>query len=175
MSHALQTAPLLVALLAAGCGGPKEPDDAGPVDAGPPAFVATQGDFAGFTTWEAFDGGSQAGDSLDGGQRVLYLNKPPPHGSLSFPVGTIVVKTTAGAQTFAMAKRGGGFNPELDGWEWFEIAAGSGDTIQIVWRGTGPSGMFAYANMPATGCTDCHILSWQNDFVAGQGLQLSTF
>jgi hypothetical protein len=164
---------LTVALAVLACGKPPTPQET--EDAGPPAFIASQGDFTGFTEWQSFDGGTDAADTLDGGLRTLYLNHPPPHGALEFPVGTIIVKTTAGAQTFAMAKRGGGFNPQLDSWEWFELSPGTGNTYEIVWRGTGPSGTFVYSGMPATGCNDCHLLSYQNDFVAGAGLQLSQF
>lgn len=172
MSCSTQACLLLCVLGTLACGGKEAPPAP---DAGEPSFVADQGDFTDFTAWESFDGGSQADDTLDGGQRTIYLNHAPPHGSLEFPIGTIIVKTTAGAQTFAMAKRGGGFNPQLDGWEWFEIQPGTGDTYDIVWRGTGPTGTFVYANMPPTGCTDCHIQFYKNDFVGGEGLQLSNF
>ena len=144
-------------------------------DAGEPTFVANQGDFYGFTSWTSYDGGTSADDSLDGGQRTLYLNRPPPPGASVFPVGTIFVKTTAGADTFAMAKRGGGFNPALDDWEWFQLAPAADGDVQIIWRGLGPTGTFVYANMPPTGCTDCHLLAYTNDFVAGPAPQLKMF
>jgi hypothetical protein len=172
MSPGLRPCLLVITIATWGCGG-REPQ---PVpDAGETAFVADQGSFTGFTAWQSFDGGAAADDTLDGGQRTLYLNRAPPRGSLVFPVGTIIVKTTEGAQTFAMVKRGGGFNPQLDGWEWFELSPGTGNTYEIVWRGVGPSGTFVYANMPPTGCNDCHLLSYRNDFVAGNALQLSGF
>ena len=143
-------------------------------DAGP-SFVATLGDFAGFPAWESFDGGTNAGDMLDGGIRTIYLNKPRPLDSRIFPLGTILVKTTQGAQTFAMAKRGGGFNPLVDDWEWFEIAPNADGSIRIVWRGQGPPSTFVYGNTVATGCNGCHFDYLQNDFVADTAVPSSAF
>jgi hypothetical protein len=169
---------IIVLLAAAGgaCGGhPPGPEQPPPPDAGP-SFIADQADFDNFTTWLAFDGGSQADalDSLDGGQRVIYLNQAPPPGSLHFPLGTVIVKTTEGATTFAMVKRGGGFNADLPGWEFFGLAPSLNGRSIILWRGVGTVGTLAYGSMPATGCDACHLGAYQNDFVWG-GPQLSVF
>ena len=157
---------------ASACGGHPEPAAA---DAGPSPFIADQGDFSGFTTWESFDGGTEAMDNLAvEGQRTIYLNQRPPHGSIQFPQGTIIVKTTAGAPTFGMAKRGGEFNATgALGWEWFQLASDGGTDVQIVWRGAGPPVMFTYSTGGT--CNSCHFSGYFNDFVEGSALQLSQF
>jgi len=159
-------------LSASACGGHAAPEA---VDAGPPPFVATQSDFAGFAAWESFDGGSQAMDGLNVvGQRTLYLNRRPPHGSIQFPTGTMVVKTTAGAPTLAMAKRGGDFNATgALGWEWFQLASATDGDVQIVWRGEGAPVMFTYSTGGT--CNSCHFSAYFNDFVEGSPLALSQF
>jgi hypothetical protein len=173
MTHPRPLLCLALASTTLACGTHPEPKLTEQYDAGP-SFIAVEGDFAGFTSWEAFDGGTQTNDMLDGGQRTIYLKERPPHGSREWPLGTIVVKTTEGAQTFAMVKRGGGFNPYLPGWEWFEIALTDGNPV-IVWRGTGPAGTLGYGNMPPTGCNACHLDAYENDFVFGPAIQLSSF
>lgn len=164
---------LLAGSLTTACGG--RPSSPAAPDAGP-SFVATQGSFAHFTSWESFDGGTTADDSLNlVGQRILYLNQRPPHGSTQFPIGTIIVKTTQGGATFAMARRGGGFNPQGLGWEWFQLATGADGTPTILWRGDGTSGMLAYGTTSATGCNDCHFEAIDNDYVQGDSILLSNF
>jgi hypothetical protein len=144
-------------------------------DAGPQAqFVALQGDFACYRTWESADGGTMAIDGLAialPAQRTIYANFLPPAGSTAFPEGTILVKETAGAQTFAMAKRGGGFNPSVDDWEWFEltVAPTSPPTAckpVINWRGTAPPVGTVYGGQ-FTQCSGCHAMAADNDNVAG--------
>lgn len=152
------------------CGGPAaSAPDAGPV------YVANNASFATFSEWESFDGGTGAvGDTLDGGQRILYLNQRPPHGSAEFPVGTIIVKTTVGAPIFAMVKVGGGFNSAgAKDWEWFELTPNTtgGGTIQ--WGGTTAPLTDPYAQGPIS-CNQCHMAASDNDFVAGP-IQLSAF
>ncbi len=168
---------LVIGLLASACG---SPNPGATVDAGTyrdsgPEFIAVQGDFADFRSWESFDGGETADDSLDGGYRTLYLNKRPPSGSKRFPLGTIIVKTTEGAETFAMVKRGADFNPYGVHWEWFELAAPRDGGVQVLWRGTGPAGTLGYGETKPTGCNECHLYSVRNDFVAGAPLDLSKF
>ena len=158
----------LIALLAA-CGAPHEASSDGGhglEDAGP-EFVAVQGDFAGFQEWESFDGGADNLDSLDGGVRTIYLNHRPPAGAEAFPLGTILVKTTEGAETFAMVKRGGRYNPASFNWEWFELTLTDGGPPLVIWRGKGPDSTPGYGTTPPTGCTGCHMEAFKNDFVAG--------
>lgn len=142
------------------------------------AFIALQSDFADFRSWPATpvataDTGHAAGD------RVVYLSQSPAAGSTSFPTGTILVKTIAtesGEDLHAMAKRGGGFNPEgALGWEWFELVAADDGTPVIKWRGlTAPEGE-AYGALPGSegdtadsisgDCNVCHGGASGNDFV----------
>jgi len=65
-----------------------------------------------------------------------YIKRPPASGSSEFPVGTLIVKEATGGtiphEIFAMAKRGGGFNRDAPGWEWFEL---QDQPVVIVWRG----------------------------------------
>jgi hypothetical protein len=168
----------------AGCGAPGT--GSGDPDAGSTEpFIAVQGDFACYRTWNAFDGGTGASDGLNlaGEQRTIYINQLPPPGSRTFPAGTIIVKDTATAQTFAMAKRGGRFNPDVDDWEWFELTTAATTpafacTPLINWRGTAPPAGTVYG-MVTTTCNECHALAGNaadpNDYVAGSSLLLSHF
>ena len=139
------------------------------------------GDFDGFMQWTHYDLGSADTDGIHGNaDRVAYLNKVPPSGSTSFPLGTIIVKTVgSGADaghTFAMAKVGGGFNPNgAENWEWFELQpTGNGD-VQILWSGTqAPANETYLATMPNS-CNTCHMSAASNDFVPSSQLSLSSF
>ncbi len=92
------------------------PGDSSCTEAGP--FLAVQSSFEGFSSWTRFDLGADAGgDGLgDVGDRVVYVNQLPGHGSDAFPVGTILVKTAgwgtaSPGPTFAMVKRGACYDP----------------------------------------------------------------
>jgi len=146
-------------------------------DAGP-SFIAADGDFEGFTAWESFDGGTEPADSLPGiAQRTLYLNHRPPHGATEYPLGTIIVKTTDGQQTFAMAKRGGGFNSDgALNWEWFELATATTGSVEIVWRGPAAPASVPYGRPGSVTCNQCHFDdAFYKDFVAGTAVELSSF
>ena len=162
---------VVLATFSAGCGG-----GGGNGDGGEACFVATQGDFTDYQKWDAFDGGTVANDGLglDGAQRTIYINKVPSHGSKTFPVGTMIVKTTAGGVTFAMAMRGCDFNPPVGDWEWFELTPGTGDTPLISWRGTAPPAGNVYGGALFT-CNGCHSGFTANDYVGGSAAQLSQF
>lgn len=142
------------------------------------SFVAMQSDFAGFTTWSTYavadaDTGHVAGD------RVVYVNVPPPGGGASFPVGTIIVKTidwSGGTDVHAMVKRGADYNPDgAFGWEWFELALDEDGTPVIQWRGTAPPAGEQYGQLPGTtgdtgatvsgDCNTCHGAAAANDYV----------
>jgi hypothetical protein len=178
MAHRLKTlAPLLGSLslttLLTACGPPSSPETG---DAGAETFVAVQGDFACYRNWQSFDGGTEAFDGLgvSGEQRTIYVNKLPPAGCKTYPVGTIIVKDTASAQTFAMVKRGAGFNPEVDDWEWFELTTTatnppSACTPLINWRGTAPPAGTYGASLS---CNSCHVNANATDYVAGGALSL---
>jgi hypothetical protein len=177
------------AIAAGGCG----PSTAG--DTG--QFVPLQKDFATFRTWMRFelgvggdparadagtpDGGGQDGGVHIVGPRTIYLNMAPPTGSTSFPVGTILVKTTADGtttpgETFAMAKRGGTYNMRgAAGWEWFELASATDGTPLIIWRGIVPPAGEGYAGIVGGVCNDCHATFAANDYVGSDLLSLSAF
>lgn len=161
---------LLTPAFLTGCG----PASSSGADAGDSeTFIALQSDFAGYESWNQFDGGNQPIDNITlTGQRTLYVNKLPPAGATTFPIGTIIVKTTVGAQTFAMAKRGGGFNAAgAADWEWFEITESSGSPL-IVWRGTTAPLTEVYASVSSVSCNACHTQFSDNDYVGGASLQL---
>ena len=169
----------LAAILLFACG-PGESHRTTP-DAGPQAFVAVQGNFACYRTWDSFDGGTDAFDGIgvSGALRTLYINRRPPGGSAAFPLGTIIVKDVVGQQTFAMAKRGGHFNPDAGDWEWFELTTAVDDPPSacaptISWRGQAPPAGTVYGGQLAE-CDGCHSVAADNDFVAGTALLLSNF
>lgn len=178
-------AALFAGLLACGCSAGQA--DSAP-DAAPSTFVAFVPDFAGFRTWPSTPGvgpdGAPQPPSGDGGIHsgplTTYINRPPPSGSTSFPVGTIIVKepTTpplSQRAIFAMVKRGGGFN--LNGatdWEWFELQSVDETNVAIVWRGAVPPAGESYGAVSSI-CNDCHTMARSNDFVWTAGLALSSF
>ncbi len=165
-------------------------------------FTAFASDFLGFHDWTsaaatpastlppfdasfgvAADGGGLTGD---GGVHTLaetvYLNHPPPSGSTTFPVGTIIVKETEEAEptarkTFAVVKRGGDFNPTgAVNWEWFELQNSANGGVVINWRGYGPPSGSAdiYGGDPAV-CNHCHLIAAANDDIWSSSLQLTNF
>ncbi len=134
------------------------------------------------------DAGSDAGAAADAavdsgihtGTLTVYWKQAPPSGSTSFPEGTLIVKETDGGdvttrQVFAMAKRGGDFNPSgaVD-WEWFELQNIDDTYVRIIWRGDGPPANEVYGGNPAT-CNVCHDIARANDYVWSSALDLSNF
>ena len=145
------------------------------------AFVAFACNFDGYKGWPSFflDGGFNGGSVHASGPRTEYINRTPPHGSGTFPVGTIIVKELqADGLIFAMVKRGGGYNESgASGWEWFELnpdgGAGVGHDVNLTWRGVGPPAGETYGGDPTT-CNACHRGAG-NDSVPSPALQLSNF
>lgn len=122
----------LAALL--GAGGCSERHDAR-------TFIALDGDFASFPTWERVPLGDAPLAGHPPGPRFGYLNHRAKKGATAYPLGTIVVKTvepSAAPETweiFAMAKRGGNFNPGgARDWEFFCLKVLAG-VPHIVSRG----------------------------------------
>ena len=162
------------------CGTPSTTPDAGHTSA---AFIALAGDFDGFETWTRYDLGLQEAGSVHfSGERSVFLNKAPPSGSTSFPVGTVLVKIVhphpdAGLvdQVFAMAKRGGEFNDAgAVGWEWFELDPSEQPPV-LVWRGALPPTTRGYGGGAGGACTECHGTTTTNDSVLAPQLLLSKF
>ena len=170
----------------------------------PPAFVAYASDFCGYHSWRHFDttGGAKAGGIHDGSTVTEYLNRAPPHGSTSFPVGTIIVKEVTpgpphdvdaaghdggfvvGGQAhelFAMVKYDSGtFNsagPALPGWAWYDLKNTNkgDDSVTVTWGpNTGPPAGDMYGGNAAGGCNACHT-ACGNDAVCAKPLSLSNF
>jgi hypothetical protein len=166
----------LCGTLACGSSSDSADQDAGPV------FVATTGAFASYHTWQSwsFTGQAITGSPHTSGPRTVYLNQAPPHGSTAFPVGTIIVKDlgpgpATADTTFAMVKRGGGFNEDgATNWEWFELQNNADGSVTILWRGAEPPAGQSYSGDP-TACNTCHGTAKTDDFVQSPPLQLSNF
>ena len=140
-------------------------------------YVAMQSDFAGFASWLAYDL-DRADTGHPSGPGTVYLNAAPPAGADQFPVGTRLVKAIDGADLHAMAKRGGDFNPDGGGWEWFELVLDGADPV-IRWRGAAPPSGEAYGALPGVtddsaaplgDCNTCHGMVADHDFVHTVGL-----
>lgn len=175
----------LIACASSGENSPIDDKCAVPTPAGsiPPVFIALSRDFAGYLSWpigawhEQVSGGA-ALFSPHIGHADVYINRLPPAGSDSFPVGTVIVKvllpdatTTTAGQVLGMVKRGGGFNSSgATDWEWFEIVGGDCQP-NILWRGNGPPAGEGYGKSGVT-CNSCHGLARNNDFVQTSGLKL---
>lgn len=109
----------------------------------PQEFIASASDFAGFTAWTEttpsrvgpdpsgiIGGAHEASDTNF--RRWMYINQNAAVRSSNgqFPIGTIILKDMRrdsggvfkSVAAMAMAKRGNGFNPEGEGWEWFVLA-----------------------------------------------------
>ncbi|MBC8233134.1 cytochrome P460 family protein [bacterium] len=127
---------LLIGLFVVGCeytevGQPPEPIT---------GFVAEQTDFADYRNWQTNDytvapnailGSAHMGNNPDYARRV-YINSGETVGD-EYLSGTILIKETFTWEDdnpkfaeiggiLAMAKRGGDFNPNGGGWEWFMLA-----------------------------------------------------
>jgi hypothetical protein len=181
---------LAVAVTCAGCassnGDPSPSGDAG--TAAPEIFIAQLSDFVGFCHWSnaVATAPGDAGDGIHGlGPLRVYWNQSPPHGSTSFPVGTIIVKESQQSDpsqrvAFAMVKRGAGYNAGPGGavgWEWFSLQD-QGDCsfgTTPLWRDPAPPIGESYAGMPVGDCNGCHSLVSDNDYVWDTALSLSHF
>lgn len=165
-------------VVAAGCTSGTEDD--------PPVgdtFIAFATNFTGYQDWEetVIDTGTVPASTHLTGKRVVFINKKPPPGSTTFPVGTIIVKQLeenpdGEIQVFAMVKRGGGYNSKgATDWEWFELQDLDDEKVKIVWHGVGPPVGEKYAGDPNGGCNVCHGGAADNDFVHTPQLQLDSF
>jgi hypothetical protein len=133
-------------------------------------FVASDADFAEFRSWDhASEAPQSFGAGHPTGPSTTYLSRHT-HGH-SYPAGTMLVKAfnsdpdPALWDVFAMAKRGGDFNPSgAVGWEFFRIHILSNDMPTIVSRGIfaldiGPDAGDAYQVLGSAVdglCNNCH-------------------
>jgi hypothetical protein len=165
--------------------------DAPALDAlAPPAtYLPSESDFQAFHAWPslAAEAPISAPQSAHSAAPMrVYINRRPPSGSQTFPVGTLIVKETVEEdpterEVFALAKRGGGYNDGgAQGWEWFQLKNVAGGRVRIVWRGLGPpdqaddDGDGMYGGDPAV-CNGCHFGARDNDYVWATGLSLRGF
>ena len=105
--RALALGAVLILVGCGGGGGNPQPDASTP-------FLAFATDFTGYHSWQHYDT-SDAGVLVgihDGRPITEYINDLPPHGSTTFPIGTIVVKEVSGPEpdggshpVLAMVKR----------------------------------------------------------------------
>lgn len=139
-------------------------------------FIALPKDFVSFKTWQHFElPDSEVPNSPHtSGPRTVFINRLPAKGSSAFPVRTLIVKTIASGQAFAMSKRGGDYNAlGASGWEWFELRPATDGTPAIVWRGITPPIGESYSGIAGGTCNDCHAGAKTNDFVQTSVLRLS--
>jgi hypothetical protein len=147
--------------------------------------LAFASDFANFVSWSAVPGESDIVPNpgeVHAGPRTVYINKKPPRGAKTFPVGTIIVKDIALDpdvrlhRVFAMVKHGGEFNVGTNtatGWEWFELIRAKDESATVRWQGLGPPAGEKYSGDKAGGCNGCHSAGRDNDFVLTRGLKLT--
>jgi len=157
-------------------------------------YVPIPSDFCNYTSWTTYVEPDAGGDGViipvvgtaatdagfihAPGGRIEYINHVPPHGSKEFPIGTLIVKSIPSQQqVFAMAKVGGGYNPNgPDGvainWEWIELN-GTGCDLSFIWSGTPPASQ-AYGGNPQA-CNMCHSGSADNDYVASSRILLKDY
>jgi hypothetical protein len=134
-----------------------------------PVFNSSFADYHSWTNY-SFDGPTIAGSPHTSGPRREYLNQKPPHGSTSFPVGTIIVKEigappASGDSVFAMVKVGCDYNSAgAENWEWYELQVDATGTASILWDGPVPPAGMSYSGDP-TACNTCHSAAKANDYV----------
>lgn len=143
-------------------------------------FIALERDFQDFERWPKIDLSNRPrlSETHAAGDAHEYINRQPPSGATSFPIGTILVKSVSkGAREqdiFAMVKRGGGYNAQgSPGWEWFELRRRPDDSLGIVWRGVNPPSGEGYSGDPMGGCNGCHQMATNNDYVLAEALSLA--
>lgn len=128
-------------------------------------FIASAQDLAGYSTWAAVDYSIGATNPALGSahmgtdnafSRRIFKGPSAVASASGYPVGSLLVKETftwqngvktlpASGGVYAMAKRGGTFNPQGGGWEWLAL---SNDGTQIMARGG--------ADMMSGMCNACH-------------------
>ncbi len=135
-------------------------------DDGNQEFIATTNDFKNYSSWtlKATETGPDpflktAHGVTDGFTRKIYFNKTAKVSNGEYPVGSIILKELTddqgnlqGAFT-VMVKRGGKFNPEGNGWEWFMVSTDFSTVLTQGDNATAGDGM----------CAGCHAAANQNN------------
>jgi hypothetical protein len=134
-------------------------------------FIAKDANFAKYDTWTKvgeFKGPNPAlGPAHEGNNdtvtRVVFIKNNAKRASNGqFRVGTILAKQHRAADgkimgITAMVKRGGGFNPEFGGWEWFML---NPETRTVLKNAEGNEVRGAIQM-----CNGCHSQAKDKDFV----------
>jgi hypothetical protein len=154
---------LVLGTVVVGCG--TMPDDGGD----PGSFIPLARDFEDFRSWpSSMITGSAQGSIHLAGARVIYTSKQPEADGVTYPMGTMIVKTVETGELFARAKRGGTFNSRgAVGWEWLELAEVT-NGLAIKWRGITPPLGACYGGIVGGACNDCHKAAAERDFVFSQ-------
>lgn len=150
---------LVFALTLVACG-PAEPET-------PTLFIALDRDVKDFRTWTRYDLETTVAGEHASEVRHVYVNRLPPAGATTFPVGTIVIKTLDGPdgaespEIHGMVKRAADFNPDgAKGWEFLGLGVTPNGATVIGWRGAHPpkDGEYGAGNgSQASGdCNACH-------------------
>ena len=151
---------LLVGVLAVAC-----------VPKNSPQFIADNDDFTNFSKWTFVDKVTGTSDNIKdahlaenpNASRTIYVkNNADRTDNGKFPVGTILVKQYTDKNNkplgaTGMVKRGGGFNKEFGGWEWFVLDITTGK-IELDKTGAQTRGAIAM-------CNQCHAKTAENDYV----------
>lgn len=160
-------------VLLLGCG-----SDA-PLAAEPGGFIAMSDAFRDFRTWPrvAISATEDVPDpSLP---YFAYTNQPAPPAGSTYPVGTLIVHTIeltddpATWEVFAMARRGGGYNPDgAHGWEFFRLGFSRGEVPVIISRGFAPTDSGSYS-AKGSNCNTCHAAQGAaaTDFILSRQLR----
>ena len=128
----------------------------------PKEFTAKEEDFVDYSKWKKIDATNKPHPKLmeahKGGTRYVYKKQSlaNPDTEWGYPIGTIIVKEVKKGgkiiSVTAMAKRGGDFNKEHNGWEWF-IFDSKGKAIKD--RG---------ADLMSNMCNGCHAATKDPEF-----------
>ena len=123
----------------------------------PAEYEALEADFADYKTWPLIGASSEPHEVLgpahkgEAGLRSVYkkqLLANPDTEAQGYPAGTTIVKDVEQdgdiSEITVMVKRGGDFNAEHDGWEWFMLDPSN---LSIMGRG---------ADLMDGGCNNCH-------------------
>jgi cytochrome c553 len=134
-------------------------------------FIAGNDDFANFSKWTFVDKVNGTSENIKdahlaenpNASRTVYVkNNADRTDNGKFPVGTALVKIYTDKSNkplgaTGMVKRGGGFNKEFGGWEWFVLDANTGK-IALDEKGNPTRGAIAM-------CNQCHAKTAENDYV----------
>lgn len=134
-------------------------------------FIANDDTFKTFSGWHLHAshqgpdpalGAAHAGNDASVTRKVYFKDNQNAVGG-SYPVGTIIVKHSSNGTTVdeytAMVKRGNGFSPDTNDWEWFMLAPDGSiakDPAGTLMRG---------AKLMGGMCNGCHAQAAAKDYV----------